>query len=557
MRLRVRTIGLLGVILALLLAACGGDDDTPTPQATAAPTATTVPAATSTPVPPSDSYSELVWAHKNWHRNTLLPADVTPYAILSPIYDLPWEINGQPMRDGLGFIDLVPSVITDWEYSSDLKTVKLTVRDGVKFSDGTDLTSADVAFLPEYYTTPDNVTNETTVLKGRWDKAQVAARVTGPLEAEFFRQDGEPFSPEWILSDLATRMAGFASKAYIDRVGYEEADENPLGTGPFLLTSSSVDELKYEKRGEHFKYPDPPMDSIRAIHVPESSVRLSLIEAGRADVANELELQDAKRAQDQGHTLFSDPAGKQVRVIFGGTITLNKGTAPWVASEDVRRAMALAIDRQTMIDELTFGLGSLMDVNHPSPNGVQVDGYEYDPDRAKDLLAQAGYADGFDVDTGMIIISNAPRIGPEHEAIVNYWNRIGLNATIEPWDWAVARQAWNEQDPTSTDNRVWVMSFTFDPGTPLAEWSRYSVPHLATWRDDKLLGLVSDMESAGLDEALFNSREKEALEYLSEIVGFIPIYTIPEVDAMGDGFVRWDHPGRTDLKVIYGLVFDK
>ena len=556
MRLRMRTIGLLGVSMALLLAVCGGDDDTPTPRPTAAPTATGAPASTSTPVPPSDSYNELVWAHKNWHRNTLLPADVTPYAVLSPIYDLPWEIDGQPMRDGRGFVDLVPSVITDWKYSSDLRVVTLTVRDGIKFHDGGDLTSADVAFLPEYYTTPDNITNEKTVLKGRWEKNQVAARVTGPLEAEFYRQDGEPFSPEWVLSDLATRMAGFASKAYIDRVGYAEADENPIGSGPFRLSSSSVDELEYEKLGTHFKYSDPPMDKIRAIHVPESSVRLSLIEAGRADVANELELQDAKRAQDQGHTLFIDPAGKQVRVIFGGTTTLEKGSAPWVTSQDVRLAMALAIDRQTMIDELTFGLGSLLDVNHPSRNGVQVQGYEYDPDRAKELLAQSGNS-GIDVDTGMIIISNAPRIGPEHEAIVNYWNRIGLNATIEPWDWTEARQLWNEQDPAATDNRVWVMSFTFDPGTSLAEWSRYSVPHLSTWRDEKLLGLVSTLEGAGLDEALFNSTEKEAFEYLNEIVGFIPIYTIPEVDAMGDGFVRWDHPGRTDQKVMYGLVFDK
>ena len=558
MKTRFRTIGIVTALFGLLLVACGGDSTTTTTTEAPKPVAATaVPQAAAAEAPaaaPKNTYNELVWAHKNWHRNTLLPADVTPYAILSPIYDLPWEIDGDPMRDGKGFINLVPHVVKEWKYSKDLKVVTITINDGITFSNGTPLTSADVAFLPDYYRKGPHAK---TVLTGRWNKDSVAARVKGPLVAEFYRTDGKPFSPEWVLSDLATRMAGFASKAYIDKVGYKEADKNPIGSGPFKLIKSAVDELVYEKRGSHFKYPDPPMNRIKALHVPESSVRLSLIQADRADVANELTLQDAKTAKDKGHTLHIDPAGKQVRVIFGGTTTLQKGKAPWVASKDVRLAMAMAIDRQTMIEELTFGLGSLMDVNHPSPNGTHIKGYPYDPTKAKDLLKNAGYANGFDVDTGMIIISNAPRIGPEHEAIVNYWKKIGLNATIKPWNWGSAKASWNKQDPAATDGRAWVMSFTFDPGTSLAEWSRYSVPHLSTWRDEKLLGLIAEMEGAGLDAALFNAKEKAAFDYMHDLVAFIPVYTIPEVDGFAKSFVKWNHPGRTDQKVMYGLVFDK
>ena len=544
------------LIVTLVAMACGGDDDTATPSPTQTPVVITVAGTTvvvtATPEPRSVRYGELVVAMKE-DVPFMLPKSCFLYTHLSPMYDLLFEIDESPIPTR-GEFDLKPLLVKTWEFTSDLKILKFDLQEGVKFHNGTEFTAEDIAWLPgEYY--QDELTKG-AVVAGRWGKNNAAARVVSTHGVEFFRTDGLRFPPEMLTSDTALQACGITSKDYVKSVGFVEAEKNPIGTGPFRFVERSVGRFKYEATRDHFKY-DPPIDTITVLQVPESSVRVSLVEVGRAEMADEVEFSDAARARDQGLTLFVDPNSKNVRAVFGGLLSLVPGNAPWVNSRDVRLAMAIAIDRETMSKELRLGLTSPLDTVYVSPNGTHLEGYPYDPQRAKELLAQAGYPNGFSLETPMLFRRGAARIPEESQAIYQYWEAIGLKTSIAPWESDLAFPAWDSNDPEQTDGMAWVMSTTTNPGAPLSEWGRFSEIHLQWYLDAKVLGLADQMKEArGVDETLFNSLEKEAIDYMHDLVGFIPIYSIPEIAVMGENFVRWDHTGYSDQKTLVGLIFE-
>ena len=535
------------------------------PAATAAPqiivqTPTPRPAPTPPPTPePSERYGTLTWASVEPPRS-MLP-DGGGFAIRSPVYDLLILPDGDPLRQGEGLFTLVPALATEWSFSSDSTSLSMSIASGSVCHNGEALDAEDVAFLPEYYLNTDFTPVSASQIVGVWRAKQLAARAVDSQTVEFFKEDGARLAPDFIAFDIVQRAAGVACKDYVQSVGYEEAAENPIGSGPFEMVDRSPGSFKYERTGDHNLY-DPPMDAITIVVVGEDAVRVALLEAGRADVAKRVGLDAAQRGKREGFTLWSQPATFNIWTIFGGTLALEKGSAPWVNSREVRLAMAMAIDRQTMNEQLQLGLATPLNTHHASANGSHIEPIEYDPERAKQLLADAGYPDGFEFDMPLVVIRGTDWIPDEHLAIANYWERIGLKPNIRKWDFVnEALPVWlnPDADPQGSDNMIWVMKWTTDLGAPLAHWSKWYTPSFPLYRDEKLVSLAEQMRDArSVDVERFNALEQEAFSYLhEEVVGIIPIYTIGTVDVLGDGFVRWDNAGWSEWSTIHGLVFER
>ena len=533
---------------------------TPTPGPTATPRVITVAGTpvvvTATPPPPRKGFAELIVANSRIGVDRMIPTQASFNRRKSPMYDYFWEVDGEPIRTKGGF-ELLPLLVKEWSFSADLKTFTMKLQDGVQFHNGTEMTAADVTWWVDFIMNSDNLKIHGSELPARWEPQQMTARATGKYEVEFSRGDGKRLASALLFNDLSFRGSGLTSGDYVQSVGFAEADRNPIGTGPFRFVKRTPGTLQYEKTGSHFKY-DPAMDRITILGVPESSVRIALIETGRADVALQVDFPDADYAQGRGFSIWQEPAGRNIRLVFGGLVSLEKGNAPWVNSKDVRLAMAMALDRETMKKALRYGFADDLNTVYISPNGTHLKGYGYDPEKAKQLLALAGYPNGFEVKMPQIIIGGGVWVPGESVAVPQYWEAIGIKTSIIPTDWSVQEAIWDSDDPAQSEGTAWLMATTVDILSPLSEWGRFDEPHLAWYRDQHIVDLVGQMrEVADVDPVRFNALDKEALEYVHDQVGFIPFYTTPLLDVLGDGFVRWDNPGWSSYLRFHGLIFQR
>ena len=209
--------------------------------------------------------------------------------------------------------------------------------------------------------------------------------------------------------------APMVSRADTERRGDHAVDQSSMGTGPYRFVSHSDDEdFVYERFEDHFLSIDHP---IRAPHVPhnqqltvlvrpELQSRLAGLEAGEIDIADGMGLDAVKPFMDDPD--FTVQFGPHINYCMHNLFpnlyaqTMDDGSPNPFLDVRVRRAANHAINRQSLIDNLLLGVGeqSLMACStaqgYPTPEQKQEVTYAYDPERARAMLAEAGYPDGFD-----------------------------------------------------------------------------------------------------------------------------------------------------------------
>lgn len=168
---------------------------------------------------------------------------------------------------------------------------------------------------------------------------------------------------------------------------------NGVGTGPYMLESWTVGEAMVLVRNPDYWGEQPYFSRVTFRPVPDSTVRTTEMRTGNADIITQIPIEDLARLDEEGIEIVRIPSTQSMR------IHLNAGIPPF-DNVLVRQAMNYAIDRQTILETLLEGAGRLM----ASPFGPDIFGfdpavepYPYDPDKARELLAEAGYADGVEV----------------------------------------------------------------------------------------------------------------------------------------------------------------
>lgn len=361
-------------------------------------------------------------------------------------------------RNLQGKLEPMPRLATGWTRIDD-STVEVSLRQGVKFHNGDELTAEDVAFT----FSAERAFGDTT--PAGWDKTiemdakrivqkskELPAKVPGIarrlwpslVKVEVVDKYTCRFINATPDVTLEGRLSGMGSQI-ISRRAYEEAESwldyarAPVGTGPYKVRSFTPDtELVFEAHDDYWGG-RPPIKTIRFVQVPEVAQRVNGIRAGQYDFACDLQ-------PDQFAMIEADP---QLEIV-GGTIpnirlsVFDKYDSA-LADPRIRQAMTHAVDRQMIVDQLWAGRTKV-------PAGLQFDFYgdmfvqgwtapEYDPQKARDLVKAAGYK-GDPIpyrllnDYYTLQTANA-------QVMVEMWNQVGLNVEIEMKEnWS---QIWDKE----------------------------------------------------------------------------------------------------------------
>ncbi len=331
-------------------------------------------------------------------------------------------------------LEIEPALATDWNVSEDGKTWTFELREGIKFHDGTDFNAEAVAFSfmrildenHEYHGVVDGSYSYLNYLIGGVIEEVVAV---DEHKVEFkLNQKFAPFLTymgyysQFIISPSALKENGAAF------------GENPVGTGPF----------KFEewKRGEYIKLTAnedywgevPEVDTLFFRVIPEASTRLMELQSGSVDVIKSIDPSQLDRInEDKEISLQSIPGAN---VFF---VSLNTTKKPF-NDVRVRQALNHAINKERIIKYIYENNGTKA-INFMPPTLFAFDkttgDYEYNPEKAKQLLADAGYEDGFELTINSFQNSTPFLAQPVQaaELMKEDLQSIGIDVGIETNEW--------------------------------------------------------------------------------------------------------------------------
>jgi len=320
---------------------------------------------------------------------TLIYAQNQPITAADPInpqtYPAAYEANFVIYNNLVTFdpdLSIVPDLAEKWEISDDNLVWTFWLHDGVTFHDGTPFNAAAVEAHIRRIQNPESGSGN----KNLWDHI-TTINVIDDLTIELGTE--APFGP--MLTYLAHGSGGIESPTAVEQWG-DEYGHQPTGTGPYKLESMTPGtELTLVRNDEYFKG-TPKLDRIVMRVVPETGTRVALLEAGEASVVNDIPPEEAERLQAAGQAQVLRQAGLRT---FFLEFNLNREIFTDVK---VRHALNHAVDKEAIVANLFLGYGSVLD----SPAAQTIRGhvscgsYPYDPDRAKQLLAEAGWTPGPD-----------------------------------------------------------------------------------------------------------------------------------------------------------------
>jgi peptide/nickel transport system substrate-binding protein len=282
--------------------------------------------------------------------------------------------------------EIVPDAAESIE-SVDDTTWRVTLKSGIKFHNGDPLTSEDVKY------TFERVATDKTLQVHPYYRAIKEVRIIDELNFEFITDGPLPtmkaitsFSGSWILP-----------KNYIETNGWESYVKHPIGSGPYkFIEWIKDDRVILEPFDDYFKGKVTEWDEVVFRAIPETSTRVGELLTGGVDLALNIPPNEWDRIDNNDKTSLIKSYTSRVPILL---LRLTEGYA--TADPKVREAIELAIDRNTICDVLYKGAAIPTRTRMiPGIFGSQDVLYEkdlYNPERARELLSEAGYPDGLDV----------------------------------------------------------------------------------------------------------------------------------------------------------------
>jgi len=372
---RLGLVALLALVLAfaLLMAACGGEEETATTAAGGGEQTTTTAA--------GGGDIDRVAVAVSLEPQTLDPTsskfNPLNYPVLANIFDALISVSntGQP--------DMGAGVAESWTISDDGLTIEVKLKEGITFHNGDPLTSADVIFSHER-----SLANNPEY-GGLFAQGFDHVEAVDDLTVKFVFT-----TPNVLFMFSGGPHLYLASKAYYDAVGEEQFVANPVGTGAYSFVEYKTGEYMDLARYDGYWGDKPAVVEGHMVFVGDPMTRVQMLQAGEVDLVDTTPWDQVALLEDAGFDVPILEAAPSISVQFH---TLNPN-APW-GDVNVRKAIALAIDKESIQQDLFYGVPGLnawpadWEVGY-NPN---LKPYPYDLAEAQQLLADAGYADGFDM----------------------------------------------------------------------------------------------------------------------------------------------------------------
>ena len=433
--------------------------------------------------------------------------------------------------------ELEPALAERWEMSESGDEYTFYLRTDVTFHNGEPFTADDVVATWEYGRQPENEFSdqfELAIAVEKVDDYTVKVRTDGP----------NPL----LLSAIQDNWNIIPEK-YMDEVGVDGFQEAPVGTGPFMFVERMPgDHITFTANPDYWREGYPLVETLIFRPIPESATRSVAIETHEIDIVPRLSPEEALRLVGApGVTVVKYPLQRVYYIAFNNLTT---GVGQPTEDARVRQAMNHAVDVQAIVDVIFGGFGQPAAgfITSTELGGTAVEPMGYDPEKAKQLLADAGYGDGFSM--GMACPKGAYTNFEEVcEAVASYLGEVGITVELEFMESA---QYWDLEA-----NKELPPLFGDSWGSSEGEAYRRLVGALggmdesfASWSDPVIDDYLDQIAAAADREA--RSKVYEELQaYMQENPPFIYLYEPVSFEAInsrvqnyhplpGEDYFLWD-----------------
>jgi peptide/nickel transport system substrate-binding protein len=421
--------------------------------------------------------------------------------------------------------EIEPELAESWEVSDDGLTFTYYLRDNLMFCDGSPITPEDWLWSLERARNPEN---------GIWSfTLEYVDTIVADDEKVVFTLK-EPYVPFAYSPSLFNAVV--MPKAQVEAAGgWEQFMLQPCGAGPFIMKEwIKGDKMILEKNPYYWDAENVKLDEIILRFIPDDNARVMALQAGEVDAINYPPFSRvAELEANPDIEVIKFPIGQIVEVI------VNHRNAP-LNNVLVRQALNYAIDRQALIENVTFGLGIPATTYRPAGtlyHNTSLEGWPYDPEKAKELLVEAGYPDGFTV--VLDIVSGREQQQQYGTMLQAMFADIGVTLEINPLEGGIIRQNyWDGNFELHAD------AWTDDVPDP-SQHTNYSVVYdtIQSMHSDYNNAEIQELAKAALTEQ--DPEKRKAMywriqEISNEDAAFIPLWSEPLVVAVRNNVVGFE-----------------
>ncbi|WP_318616504.1 ABC transporter substrate-binding protein [Sporosarcina sp. YIM B06819] len=416
-----------------------------------------------------------------------------------------------------------PGLATEWAPSEDGLTYTFKLREGVKFHDGTDFNADAVVKNFERWANgnAEKFPYYNTTFGGfKGDEGHVIESITADGANTVVIKLTRPQAP--FLKNLAMSMFAIASPTAFEQ-GDDQFERNPVGTGPFKFVEWKPNEtITIEKFDDYWQEGLPKLNKIIFRSIPDNTARLNALMSGEIELADGINPSDGQAIEGNADLqLFERPS---MNVGYLGLTV----TRPPFDKKEVRQAINYAIDKQSIVDAFFEGRANV--AKNPMPPSISgynddIKGYEYNPEKAKELLAQAGLADGFEMELWAMPVPRPymPDGKKVAEVIQKNLADIGVKASIVSHEWATYLDLASKGDADA-----FMLGWTGDNGDAdnflyaLLDEDNIGSNNYTYFSNDEMHKLLIEAQTE-VDEEKRNELYKKAQEIIHEEAPWVPL----------------------------------
>ena len=422
------------------------------------------------------------------------------------------------MFDSLVYSDvdgtIKPALAESWETVSDTE-YRFKLREGVKFHNGYDLTAEDVVFSLERQMNSPKVKTFVSAIES----------VTADDEYTVTVKTKQPYAP--LLYNLSLPQSSIVCSKHFDELtaAGRKYSEQPVGTGPMVFSSWLPNDNFTVTAFDEYWGEKPKATRISVRVIPESSSRTIALETGEIDIVESVPAVDIPRVmENKGLKTVTQTSTSVTYASF------NTRKAP-LDNVKVRQALSCAVDKQAIIDVICEGYAQQVNTIYPPamPSyDESIDLYPYDIERAKQLLTEAGYPDGFTIE----IATSGDERNRIAQLLQSDFSKIGVNLEITLLEWGAYLDYIG-----GTGHQMYIVGWSsgMEPAgstTPLFHSESVGPTGNRSWyQNEELDALIDEGKSTmNMDERL--GIYKEIQRIVMEDAVWIPLFARETVIAM-------------------------
>jgi peptide/nickel transport system substrate-binding protein len=468
----------------------------------------------------------------------------------------PDHLQFEPFWETLVGIDpktaeYIPALALKWEHSPDFKDWTFQLRKGVQFHNGYgEFTSADVKHAHSLLIRPDS----TATLRPFWATVEEVVPVDRHTVRFRFKNPAMP-APMMFAASRSGDLR-MASKAQWDKEGIEGIDRNPAGTGPFMYNGRKTGlNVSFKRNDKHWSGNKVDYDELEFRIAREEATRLALLLSGDVHIAD-LPRELHKDAIAKGLKRFSSSnATDWISVYLGGLWFMSGDKAfdpkaPFV-NKKVRQALNMAINREELRKTVFAGRAdpAYISLYVPTSEGWNPkweskfkELYAYNPEKAKQLLKEAGYGPGNPLKFQIWTFtepgeSEGPAVA---DALSIYFRNIGVNAEVQMHDWAKIRTAYRKKE---SKNFMWTNIIGWRPSDQGIRNFYYSKGNNHHYEDDFLEKTYNEVQQS-TDAKKRQELMQKIGDHIQAEYADIPLFWFRnEVFAVPNVIASWTYPG--------------